>query len=75
MLVVIDVVVCGIDIDDVLYVVNFDLLNELESYVYWIGWMGRVGSEGVVVFFCIVVEWSLLSNIEWFFGCFLSCIN
>lgn len=47
-----DVVVCGIDVDDVMYVFNYDLLNELEVYVYCIGCMGCGGCVGIVIVFC-----------------------
>lgn len=55
-LVVIDIVVCGIDVDELFYVVNFDLFNVLEIYVYCIGCIGWVDVSGVVFFFCDVEE-------------------
>lgn len=42
-LVVIDVVVWGLYIFEVMYVFNYDLFDDCEDYVYWIGWIGWVG--------------------------------
>lgn len=42
-LVVIDVVVCGIDIDDVIYVINYQCFEDEKMYVYCIGCIGCVG--------------------------------
>lgn len=45
-LVVIDIVVCGIDISELFIVVNLDLFNMVVDYVYWIGCIGCVGVSG-----------------------------
>lgn len=50
-LVVIDLVGCGIDVLDVSLVVNFNMLLSIESYMYCIGCMGCVGKSGVVIMF------------------------
>lgn len=50
-LVVIVVVVRGLDILNVKYVINFDLLSDIEEYVYCIGCMGCVGNFGLVILF------------------------
>ena len=38
----------GIDIDDLKFVLNYDIPNEPETYVHRIGRCGRVGKEGVI---------------------------
>lgn len=43
LLVVSDVVVCGLDIFEVSYVFNYDILINVEDYVYCIGCIGCVG--------------------------------
>lgn len=52
--VVIDVVVCGIDVDDVIYVINYMIFDEEKIYLYCVGCMGCVGKIGIVVMF---VDW------------------
>lgn len=44
--VVMDIVVCGIDISELFVVVNFDLFNMVVDYVYCIGCIGWVGVSG-----------------------------
>lgn len=51
---VLDVVVCGLDILEVSYVFNFDVLSYVEDYVYCIGWMGCVGCKGIVIMICLL---------------------
>lgn len=51
-LVATDVAARGIDIDNLVHVVNYDLPNEPESYVHRIGRTGRAGAEGIAVSFC-----------------------
>lgn len=46
-----DVVVWGLDIFKFLVVVNFELLNMVDGYVYWMGWIGCQGELGLVVNF------------------------
>lgn len=55
-LIVMDVVVCGLDVDDFEVVFNFDLLNDVEDYIYCIGCIGRVGKEGWVFIFVLGCE-------------------
>lgn len=66
-LVVIDVVLCGLDIDDISYVFNFDLLLIVDVYFYCIGCIGCVGCKGVVIFLVEVYDYLLLGRI----GCYL----
>lgn len=59
-LVVIDVGLRGLDFFEVTYVINYDLLDSIEDYVYRCGRIGRMGYFGVVIFFlifdCKIVE-------------------
>ena len=51
-LVATDIPARGIDIDQLPYVINFDLPNIPETYVHRIGRTGRAGNEGVAISFC-----------------------
>ena len=51
-LVATDIASRGIDVDDLAYVINFELPNLAESYVHRIGRTGRAGKEGTAVSFC-----------------------
>lgn len=73
-LVVIDIVVWGFDIVELFYVVNYDLLNIYEDYVYCIGCMGWVGVLGYVILFVIVDDVDDLYGIECFIGEFILCV-
>ncbi|MBI2299576.1 MAG: DEAD/DEAH box helicase [Armatimonadetes bacterium] len=63
-LVATDVAARGLDIDDIGYVVNYDLPNDPDSYVHRIGRTARAGAEGVAVTFCDVDEIGSLRDIE-----------
>lgn len=52
-MIVIDLVVRGFDVRDVIYVYNYDFLKNFEEYVYRVGRIGRVGKIGVFVIFMI----------------------
>ncbi|WP_221260031.1 DEAD/DEAH box helicase [Flavobacterium okayamense] len=47
-----DIAARGIDIDQLPFVINFDLPNIPETYVHRIGRTGRAGNEGVSISFC-----------------------
>jgi len=63
-LVATDIAARGIDIDNLPYVVNFDLPNIPEDYVHRIGRTGRAGQEGTAISLVCVDELPLLKDIE-----------
>ncbi len=63
-LVATDVASRGLDIDQLPYVVNFDLPEVPEDYVHRIGRTGRAGNEGKAVSFVSHDEYPLLRGIE-----------
>ncbi|MDQ1343890.1 MAG: ATP-dependent helicase RhlE [Patescibacteria group bacterium] len=63
-LVATDIAARGIDIDNLAYVVNYDLPNEPESYVHRIGRTGRAGASGLAMSFCDGEEREYLRDIE-----------
>ncbi|WP_052128427.1 DEAD/DEAH box helicase [Neosynechococcus sphagnicola] len=63
-LVATDVASRGLDIDQLPYVVNFDLPDVPEDYVHRIGRTGRAGNEGQAVSLVCPDEYPLLKGIE-----------
>ena len=63
-LVATDIAARGIDVDNISFVVNFDLPREAETYVHRIGRTGRAGASGKAVSFCDPAERRLLKAIE-----------
>ncbi|WP_252109198.1 MULTISPECIES: DEAD/DEAH box helicase [unclassified Halomonas] len=63
-LVATDIAARGLDIDELPFVVNFDLPNVAEDYVHRIGRTGRAGSNGEAVSLVCVDEHALLAGIE-----------
>jgi len=59
-----DIAARGIDIDELMFVVNYDLPNEPETYVHRIGRTGRAGNEWVAISFCDQEEFEFLLDIE-----------
>lgn len=64
LLVATDIAARGIDIDELSFVVNYDLPNVPESYVHRIGRTGRAGSSGIAISFCDASERPYLKDIE-----------
>ncbi|MDD5213539.1 MAG: DEAD/DEAH box helicase [Candidatus Gracilibacteria bacterium] len=67
-LVATDIAARGIDIDDLAYVINYDLSNESETYVHRIGRTGRAGLNGTAISFCDQEEFEYLKDIERLIG-------
>jgi ATP-dependent RNA helicase RhlE len=65
-LVATDIAARGIDIDQLPFVVNYDLPNVPEDYVHRIGRTGRAGSTGQAVSLVCIDERGLLHDIERF---------
>jgi len=63
-LVATDIAARGIDIDELEYVINYEIPNIAETYVHRIGRTGRAGAEGTALSFCDAVEKAYLSDIE-----------
>lgn len=63
-LVATDIAARGIDVDDLQFVINFELPNIAETYVHRIGRTGRAGAKGVAYSFCDAEEKAYLRDIE-----------
>lgn len=63
-LVATDIAARGIDVDNLEYVINFELPNVPETYVHRIGRTGRAGAKGTAYSFCDAEEKSYLRDIE-----------
>lgn len=48
-----DVAARGLDVDDIRMVVNFDMPNDMESYIHRIGRTGRAGKKGTAISFFV----------------------
>ncbi len=59
-----DVMSRGIDVDDLSHVINFDLPQDIESYVHRIGRTGRIGKDGIAISFVTPEQGGLLTDIE-----------
>jgi ATP-dependent RNA helicase RhlE len=59
-----DIAARGIDIDELAFVINFDLPNVPEAYVHRIGRTGRAGASGRALSFCESEERPYLVDIE-----------
>jgi ATP-dependent RNA helicase DeaD len=64
LLIATDVAARGLDIDDVEYVVNYDMPNDPETYVHRIGRVGRAGRTGVAVSFVLSDEKGMIKDIQ-----------
>ena len=59
-----DIAARGIDVDDLEYVINFEIPNISETYVHRIGRTGRAGAKGTAISFCDAEEKEYLRDIE-----------
>ncbi|MEY2793254.1 MAG: hypothetical protein RJA76_1246 [Bacteroidota bacterium] len=67
-LVATDIAARGIDVDELEYVINFELPNIPETYVHRIGRTGRAGAKGTAISFCDIEEKADLKEIEKLIG-------
>lgn len=63
-LVATDIAARGIDVDDLEYVINYEIPNISETYVHRIGRTGRAGANGTAISFCDAEEMEYLKDIE-----------
>jgi ATP-dependent RNA helicase RhlE len=63
-LVATDIAARGIDIDDLEYVINYEISNIAETYVHRIGRTGRAGANGTALSFCDAEEKAYLRDVE-----------
>ena len=59
-----DVAARGLDIDDITYVINYDMPEDVDTYVHRIGRTGRAGKEGTAVSFVTSEEQHLVKEFE-----------
>lgn len=67
-LVATDIAARGIDIDELPYVINYELPEVPETYVHRIGRTGRAGCAGTAISFCDTEELADLKNIQKLIG-------
>lgn len=67
-LVATDIAARGIDVDELQYVINYEIPNVPETYIHRIGRTGRAGSDGTALSFCDAVEKDYLRDIEKLIG-------
>jgi ATP-dependent RNA helicase RhlE len=63
-LVATDIAARGLDVDDLEYVINYEIPNIAETYVHRIGRTGRAGAKGTAFSFCDETEKIYLRDIE-----------
>lgn len=64
LLVATDVAARGIDVEGVTHVFNYDIPQDVDSYIHRIGRTGRAGEKGIAVTFAAVKDVEALRNIE-----------
>jgi ATP-dependent RNA helicase RhlE len=63
-LVATDIAARGIDVDELEYVINYEMSNIPETYVHRIGRTGRAGAKGTAISFCDAEEKEYLRDVE-----------
>jgi ATP-dependent RNA helicase RhlE len=63
-LVATDIAARGIDVDNLPFVINYELPNVPETYVHRIGRTGRAGASGTALSFCDMEERAYLKDIQ-----------
>ncbi|TCD48345.1 DEAD/DEAH box helicase [Chlorobium sp. N1] len=63
-LVATDIAARGIDVDELEWVINYEMSNVAETYVHRIGRTGRAGSAGTAISFCDAEEKEYLRDVE-----------
>ena len=74
-LVATDIASRGIDVDDLEYVINYEISNIAETYVHRIGRTGRAGAVGTALSFCDAEENAYLRDIEKLIAKKISVVN
>lgn len=64
LLIATDVAARGIDIDDINYVINYDMPEDVEVYIHRIGRTGRAGKKGTAASFVTAQEEYLIREFE-----------
>ncbi len=59
-----DVAARGLDIDDIGYVINYDMPDDIDTYIHRIGRTGRAGKEGTAVSFVTSAEEYLVREFQ-----------
>ncbi len=67
-LVATDIAARGIDVDELSFVINYDLPNIPETYVHRIGRTGRANASGIALSFCDMDERAYLKDIQKLIG-------
>jgi ATP-dependent RNA helicase DeaD len=64
LLVATDVVARGIDIEDVTHVINYDMPQDIETYVHRVGRTGRMGKKGMAITFVTPRDEGFIIDVE-----------
>jgi ATP-dependent RNA helicase DeaD len=64
LLIATDVAARGLDIDDISYVINYDMPEDVDTYIHRIGRTGRAGKEGTAISFVTSEEEHLVREFE-----------
>ncbi|RBR24372.1 uncharacterized protein FIESC28_02862 [Fusarium coffeatum] len=63
-----DLLARGIDTQQILLIVNFDLPSKPEKYMYRVGWGGRPSRKGVAINLATADDMSMMHEIEQYYG-------